>query len=263
MSWDPGIFVSLLTLPLLLLLPVAAWAITVFVTALRIRRVSWIAVRPKLERPGAEDLSRGMQLLLGRLAAALRDAGFEPIESVHAPDFSGFGAWTQVLYVNPATGERASFLNRAWAPHTGLLNLLVATEYPPHEPIVTGLPGAPISVDEDFPAILADLIVRHRDAVRSVCAEWKLDASGALPVSIAPAREDAMQWLQQRSIIVAEAEAKRIGYHLDRSGARYVAPWSLVLRVAAKRMLTRRTRQPAARGFDALPASPGNAPSTH
>jgi hypothetical protein len=262
MSWDFGTFVSLLTLPMLVLLPLAAWAITVFVVAVRIRRLSWIAVRPRLERPGAEDLSQGMRLLLGRLAAALRAAGFEPIESVHAPGFSGFGAWTQVLYVNPATGERASFLNRGRAPNTGSLNLLLATEYPPHDPIITGLPGGSFSVDEDFTAMLADLILRHRDAVRQACAEWQLDASSGLLVGVAPAPEDAIRWLQQRATAVAEAEAKRFGYRIDRSGERYVAPWSLVIRVAGKRMLSRKRRPSAARGFDALPAASGRSAQT-
>jgi hypothetical protein len=260
---DFGILVSLLTLPVLLLLPVATWAIIVLVVAVRIGRVSWIAVRPRLERPGAEDLSRGMHVLLGRLAAALRAAGFEPIESVHAPGFSGFGGWTQVLYVNPTTGERASFLNRVRAPGLGDLQLLLATEYPPHDPVVTGLPGGPMRTDEDLTPRLADLILRHRDAVRRACAEWQLDASSGLPVGVAPRREDALHWLQQRATAVAEDEAKRLGYRADRSGERYVAPWPLVLRVAAKRMLSRKLRrQPVVRGFDALPV-PGPSPASN
>jgi hypothetical protein len=259
MSFDPGIFVTLLTLPMLLLLPIAMWAIFVLVVAARIRRVSWIAVRPHLERPGAEDLSRGMQLLLSRLAAALRDAGFDPIESVHARDYSGFGAWTQALYVNPATGERASFLNRSYESTNGHLQLALATEYPPHDAIVTGLPSGPLRADEDLAPKLTDLIHRHRDAVRRACVEWQLDASDGLPVGVAPSREDAMHWLQQRATIIAEGEAKRLGYRIDRSGQRYVAPWPLVLRVAVKRMLSRKRRRPVvSRGFDTLPPSPSS-----
>jgi hypothetical protein len=263
MSLDPETFLNLLTLPVLLLLPVMAWVITVLVVAAYIRRISWIVARPRLERPGPEDLSYGMHILLGRLAAAMRAAGFEPIESVHSAGFSGFGGWTQVLYVNPATGERASFINRSRdqgsARRTGSLNLALATEYPPHGPIVTGLRSGWFSVDGDFRTMLADLIVRHRDAVARACVEWQLDTSGGLPVGVAPSRDEAITWLQQRATVVAEAEAKRHGYRLDRSGERYVAPWSLVLRVAAKRMLTPKRRpKRVVHGFDALPASPSS-----
>jgi hypothetical protein len=256
MSVDFGIF-ALILLPLsVLLVPLAVWAALVIKVAIHIRRMSWIAVRPRLQRPEAADLSRGMHVLLGRLAAALRAAGFEPLESVHAPGYSGFGAWTQVLYVNPATGERASFLSRAVAQSTGGLQLFLATEYPPHEPVVTGLPHGPLRTDEDLAPTLTDLIARHHEAVRRACAEWQLDVAAGLPVGVAPNRDEAMHWLERKVVMVAEDEATRLGYRIDPAGERYVAPWPLVLRVAATRMLPWKRRRPVARGFEAIPAAP-------
>lgn len=251
-------FLKLASLVAVLLLAPLIWIIGVAATAVRIRRVSWIAVHPKLERTGEEDLSQGMRVLLGRLAAALRASGFEPIESVHAPAFSGFGAWTQVLYVHPTTGERASFINRVRAPGGSELQLLLATECPPHPSVITGLPDGPLRVDHDLAPQLADLIVRHRDAVRKACDEWHVDTTNGLPVGIAPGRDDAMRWLEQRAVTIAQHEATIFGYRIDPSGERYIAPWPLALRTAARRTFSL-NRNPASRagvgrGFEALPA---------
>jgi hypothetical protein len=250
----PVSVIAIIAILLVLLLPalILYWAASLLLLMIRIRQRSWIAVTPRLERTGTENLSVGMRMFLEQLARPVRDAGFEPTESVHAPGFSGFGGWTQVLYVNRETGERASFLDMPTPNGPRCTNLVLASELPARDPITTGFEAGPLTIDANLTSQWPELLARHRAAVLAfVAAVAENGGSEGLPKGIVPAPEEALTWLQERAARVAEADAMSLGYRKNRQGDRYYATWLMCFEAAIREPLIRRRHRPP-RGFDVV-----------
>ena len=96
------------------LVPLLCVVLFVAVIALPIaasyRKRAWIAVRPRVLEVGDEQLSPPVRRMLAVIEPQLLAAGFVRAVAVHAPDFSVHADWTQVLFVNRETGERARSL---------------------------------------------------------------------------------------------------------------------------------------------------------
>ena len=254
----------------LLIVMVAPVGITVvligaasFSIAARIRRQAWIAVCPELRRPAAEDLSPAVGALLAAAAKPLSEAGFAPAESAHAPRFSAHASWTQVLFLNRRTGERASVIGLHEAG-IGYANLVLATEFAGGETVTTSLcdEWAAVAPQADVAACLpavdvAGLCDRHRTEVTRVRSERPAVEGRAEPVLPPPGGE--FEWLQQRASRVAEDIAGSLGYRRDRTpaaiGAVYRLSWPIALRAAPKYPLGRamQTVAPRPRGFGVIP----------
>ncbi|HEX5241775.1 MAG TPA: hypothetical protein VFW23_00830 [Tepidisphaeraceae bacterium] len=187
-----------------------------------------ICIHPSLRSSFDEDIPGPEAWLIAQLAPALKELGFEVAANGHCPDFDSRGAWTQVLFLNRAVGDRASLIvKRAGA--IGGANIAFATEVPGESQVTTALHyklsghGSP-RPDNPPPDVKA-LYLKHRQAVaqRAFSSDQR----------VLPEIGKEHEWLHERAAKVAKAAAEQfrmieIGEfyrHSWRSSASHALKW--------------------------------------
>jgi hypothetical protein len=222
----------------------AAVAFTLVANVPVIRRRKWVAPTPDVIPVTDDVLSPIMRILTTQLAPRLTDAGFQRVAGLHAPGFSGSGAWTQILYLNRESGERASFMQSA-TQGDNTANLFMATELESLNTVVTGLPPGPVMHGEDVSGLLPDLLVRHRQRVAEAVGR---DSIGPPPRGLLPEPGREFEWLTQRVEVAARVAAEASNYRFDPRRGVFALSWPAVLRLAF-----RRRRNPmGSRGFEVV-----------
>jgi hypothetical protein len=241
-----------------LLVAAAVVALVLLPPAMHIRRTRWIATHPVLTNPSPADLPPGIRSLLERVAGPLTRAGFVAAESAHAPLFASSATWTQVLFLNRTTGERASVLG-FHERGVDAVDLIFATDWPGRPPVLTSGVQSAAAAGRQNPRALLDavdvpaLLSRHRERTRAAAPD--VSAPGSVPQ---PGTE--LAWLAWRAVIVAEEVARRAGFVGHRRRGRYRLPWRTAVRIAAHTSIRRRKSRQA--GFDVILTPPANGSQT-
>jgi hypothetical protein len=225
-------------------------AYTLLVEVPAVRRREWVNPNPPIVPLTDEAASPLIRILASQFGPLLIAEGFERVAGVHAPEFSGAGGWTQILYLNRKTGERASIMQLALSVENNA-NLFIASEFDASVTVLTGLPERTVFVDDDLSDLFPDLIARHRRRVREVMCRDPLDP---VPRGKLPEAGREFEWLTTRMRPVAE-ETTRLKYRFHAERGLFVLPWGEVIRLAFRR----RQRSEARRGFEVLNLAEGNA----
>jgi hypothetical protein len=224
---------------------IAAVAYTLVVDVPVIRRREWVAPTPHVVPVTDDMLSPIMRILITQLGPRLADVGFQRVGALHAAGFSGSGAWTQILYVNRETGERASFMQSA-RDGDNTANLVMATELESVNTVITGLPPGPVMVGEDVSGLFPELLVRHRQRLAEAVGHD--DSMGPRPRGLLPEPGREFEWLTQRVELAARGAANASNYRFDPRRGVFTLSWPAVLRLAFRR---RRTPT-GSRGFEVV-----------
>lgn len=206
-----------------------------------LRKRAWIATRPRLIELADEQLPGAVGRMLAEVAEPLAVAGFVRAGTVHAPEFSEYADWTQMLFVNRASGERASITGHRELGND-YFDLFIATETSRECTVITaatevGDGGAEAAgLPFDVPAVLS----RHRDKVTALMRQQQVDdRPPAAPIGLLPAAGAEIAWLQERAERAARGIADSLGYRLDAGGEAYRLTWRVALHAAMLRPLGR------------------------
>ena len=196
-------------LALLSALYVAAIPIMAFLIALFLRSRRYkIAIHPALRPTVAQDMPPPLHRFIGRVSPVLVANRFVPVASVHAPRFATFLRWTQVLFIDPQTGDRASILCMHDGP-TCRVDFAIATEFSSGQRIVTS------SVGTRSPEI--DVLAQCQAHRRRV-----IESGNHQGAPLVPTPGDEMAWLAGRAALVAESLAQKARFRRDLGGNWYV-----------------------------------------
>lgn len=173
--------------------------------ALEFRR-RFIRVQPSLRAPFDQDIPGPESLLIAQMVPALKELGFEIAANGHCPEIELGAAWTQVLFLNRAVGDRASLIVKRTSP-SAIATIAFATEAPRETQVTSSFShqiygyNAP-SPDTPPPAVKA-LYVKHRQAVveRAFLTEQR----------VLPEVGKEHQWLHERAALVAKTSAEKHG----------------------------------------------------
>lgn len=223
---------------------IAAVAYTLVVDVPIIGRREWVAPTPRVVPVTDDMLSPIMRILTTQLGPRLADAGFQRVAGLHAAGFCGSGAWTQILYLNRETGERASFMQSA-RDGDNTANLVMVTELESVNTVITGLPPGPVMEGEDVSGLFPELLVRHRQRLGEAIGHDSIEPPprGLLPE---PGRE--FEWLTQRVELAARSAANDSNYRFDPRRGVFMLSWPAVLRLAFRRRQT----STGPRGFEVV-----------
>lgn len=142
-------------------------AFPIWLKALEFRR-RFIRVQPSLRTSFDQDIPGPESWLIAQMVPALKELGFEIGANGHCPEIELGAAWTQVLFLNRAVGDRASLIVKRTGP-SAIATIAFATEAPGETQVTTSVShrifgyNAPLP-DTPAPAVNA-LYLKHRQAV--------------------------------------------------------------------------------------------------
>jgi len=191
-------------------------------------RRRFICVQPSLRTSFDQDIPGPESWLIAQMAPALKELGFEIAANGHCPDIELGAAWTQVLFLNRAVGDRASLIVKRTGP-SATATIAFATEAPGETQVTTSVYrkifGYNAPPPDTSPTDVTALYVKHRQAVAE--RVFKTEQR------VLPEIGKEHQWLHERAAKVAKAIAQKQGmvqigefYRLSwRSSAWYAAKW--------------------------------------
>jgi hypothetical protein len=251
---EPVIDIAAVTIALAFNAAVSIAVLTAFLSKVTaVRKSAWIAARPQLEPASIDRMPEGIRETVAQVTLPLAGIGFVVAENVQAPRFSTYALWSQVLFVNRATGERASVIG---VKELKLDNVTFAfaMDLSDGPKIVTSWtrrvsPPTPavdqFATDTNRPDVLS-LYARHREAVAQAIAARSTGASQGAGAH--PKEGDELQWLRDRAALVAAETARKKRFKLDASGDYFRPTWARAARLA----LTKRMPGTRAAGFDVV-----------
>lgn len=178
-------------------------AFPLWLKVLEFRR-RFIRVQPSLRTSLDHDIPGPEAWLIAQIAPLLKELGFEIAANGHCPDIDFYFAWTQVLFLNRAVGDRASLIVKrngasAWA------TIAFATEAPGESQVTTGLhyrlKGWAAPKPDNPPPDVKSLYAKHRQAV----AERALSSDQR----VLPEIGYEHQWLHERAAKIAKSAAEK------------------------------------------------------
>jgi hypothetical protein len=251
---------------------VAAFLLSLWLIVARtvsIRKTHWIAAQPKVHTTLVDELPPAIRHQMIELAHPLAAAGFDQVSVVHAAEFSSFGSWSQVLFVNRTEGDRVSILGLVDGEGESFFDVIAATEFRSGRTVLTRASeiGALPSSKATSPQFidLSQLLALHRSrSPENHAADAVGRTSGEDDTRVLPATGEELTWLQQRAVIVAGDTAQKLRYRLDRAGQCYRPTWWQAYCMA----MNARSRS-TGRGFAVIPINappstppPAPAPAT-
>lgn len=184
--------------------PVICVALLVWLNKTLEFRRRFIRVQPSLRTSLDHDIPGPEAWLIAQMAPVLKELGFEIAANGHCPDIDFYFAWTQVLFLNRAVGDRASLIVKrngasAWA------TIAFATEAPGESQVTTGLhyrlKGWAAPKPDNPPPDVKALCAKHRQAVaqRAFSNDQR----------VLPEIGCEHQWLHERAAKIAKIAAEK------------------------------------------------------
>ena len=221
-----------------------------------VRKVSWIAARPQLEPASVDRMPEGIRQTVAQVAPSLAVLGFRIVENVQAPRFSTYTLWSQVLFLNRETGERASVIGMKEF-QSEAVSFAFATEFSSGARIVTewtnnvlakkAVANPPLA--DPNPLEVPGLYARHRERVAEAIARRPaMAATSEILRGVLPGHGEELDWRRARAGLVAANTAGKLGYRIDANGDYFRPSRARAVRLALKKR-TPRTRPS---GFDVV-----------
>jgi len=184
--------------------PVICGALLVWISKTLEFRRRFIRVRPSLRTSFDQDIPGPEAWLIAQMAPALKELGFEIAANGHCPDIDFYFAWTQVLFLNRAVGDRASLIVKrnggsAWA------TIAFATEASGESQVTTDLhyrlKGWAAPKPDNPPHDVKAIYAKHRQAVakRSFSSDQR----------VLPEIGHEHKWLHERAAKLAKNAAEK------------------------------------------------------
>jgi hypothetical protein len=167
-------------------------------------RRRFIRVQPSLRSSFDQDIPGPEAWVIAQMVPALKELGFEVAANGHCPDIDYYFAWTQILFLNRAIGDRASLVvKRAGAKAIAMIAF--ATEAPGESQVTTALhyrlTGVAAPKPGTQPPDVKALYLKHRQAVteRALSSDQR----------VLPDIGCEHQWLHGRAAKVAKNAAEK------------------------------------------------------
>jgi hypothetical protein len=247
--------VLVLFILLVIALPIVVTTLLVLVitSTIRIHQSCWVAAHPEGQRIDLEHLPRRLQSLFAEISGPLIQAGFVNAGVFHAPEFGQNVTWTQILFVNRLTCDRAS-LASIREHETEYSAVFIATERPDGFVIVTTVLD-PAS-DRGGPCNIPAGLAQHAEEVTKADQQ----RGSIAPRGVLPDVGAEQTWLADRSASVAQDIASELHFPKARKGDVYRISWIRAFHLACHQPIGQPRIFP--RGFEIIPTGtnpPGQA----